>query len=113
MASKNDNLEHRGRFQAQGGGVEESESWAQEKPLSLFRALKLLAKLISKLATKDYEKRRDQFDKAEQFVKNAAESGGLYAKTSKSFGVKGSKDERVDVEVWGGKAFVQEQEEDE
>ncbi len=112
MANKNDNLEHRGRFQAQGGGVEESECWAQEKPLSLSSALRLLAKLIGKLAFKDYEKRRNQFDKAEQFVKNAAESGGLYANTSKSFNVKGSKDERVDIEVWAGKAFVQDQEDD-
>lgn len=108
MANNDNNLEHRGRFQVQGGGVEESECWAQEKPLSLASALKLLAKLIGKLAFRDYEKRRDQFGKAEQFVKNAAESGGLYAKTSKSFKVKGSKDERVDVEVWAGKAFVEE-----
>lgn len=113
MANNNDNLEHRGRFQAQGGGIEESECWAQDKPLSLASALKLLAKLIAKLATKDYERRRDQFDKAEQYIKNAAENGGRYATgRDPSFRVKGSKDERVDIEINAGKAFVQEQEDD-
>lgn len=110
MANNNDNLEHRGRFQAQGGGVEESEKWAQNQPLSLARALKLLANLIAKLTIKQYERRRTQFDKAEQYIRNAAETGGMYAKTSKSFDVEGSADERVDIEIWAGQAFVKEEE---
>ncbi len=110
MANKNNHLAHRGRFQAQGGGVEESEKWAQDEPLSLKRALILLARLIAKLATKDYKRRKNQFDKTEQFVRNAAETGGMYAKTSKSFDVEGSEDERVDFEIWAGRAFVKEEE---
>ncbi len=63
MANKNNHLAHRGRFQAQGGGVEESEKWAQDEPLSLKRALILLARLIAKLATKDYKRRKNQLTK--------------------------------------------------
>ena len=110
MAKKDERLEHRGRFQAQGGGLEESENWAQEKPLSVNIALRLLRQLIAKLKPKDYERRRNEFAKAEQFVIEAGENGGIYAHKGKSFKVKGSKDERVDIEVLGGKAFVPEDE---
>lgn len=108
MAKSNDSLEHRGRFQAQGRGVEESESWAQEKPLSVSKGLGLLGKLIGKLKPKDYERRKKPFKKAQAFVVEAGENGGVFAHLGRSFRVKGSKDERVDIEVLGGKAFVKE-----
>ncbi|MEM9847636.1 MAG: hypothetical protein AAF847_07090 [Bacteroidota bacterium] len=44
--------EHRGRWQAQGGGLKESESWAQEDPLSKEDGLKLLNKLREKISDK-------------------------------------------------------------
>lgn len=109
MSDNKDIIGHRGRFQAQGGEIEESERWAQSKPLSLASALMLLAKLITKLTLRDYERRHEQFDKAKKFIKSAAENGGVCAKTSKSFRVKDSMDERVDIEVWAGKAFIQEE----
>ncbi len=110
MSKKDDNLEHRGRFQAQGGGVEESESWAQGSPLSIFKALGLLRKLMLKLTTKDLKRREKEFKKAESLIKEASGNGGVLAKFSKSFKVKGSKDERVDIEVLSGKAFVKDKE---
>lgn len=97
---------HRGRFQAQGNGLEESESWAQDKPLSISKALFLLRSLAAKLNLNDFTKRKKAFEKAEEFVNNASENGGVFAVKKKTFKVKGSKDERVDIEVLGGKAFV-------
>lgn len=101
---------HRGRFQAQGGGVEESEAWSQQSPLTRTKALSLLQRLIQKLLPKDYAKRKQAFEKAENFVNNASENGGIFAVIKKTFKVKGSKDERVDIEVLGGKAFVKDDE---
>mgnify|MGYP006885816536 CR=1 FL=1 len=89
MAKKDNNFEHRGRFQAQGGGVEESEPWSEEKPLSISKALQLLANLIRKLSPTDYNRRRRAFEKVQEFVKEASENGGVFAKLSKSFRVKG------------------------
>ena len=43
MPSK-DQKPHRGRIQAQGGGLEKSESWSQDKPLSAKQGLSLLAR---------------------------------------------------------------------
>ena len=99
-------MKHRGRFQAQGGGIEESESWAQSSPLSVKKALELLKKLMAKLRKEDFEKRKQQFSKAEAFIKEAGKNGGVIAPMKQSFKVKGSKDERVDIEVLGGKAFA-------
>lgn len=101
---------HRGRFQAQGNGLEESESWAQDKPLSTSNALSLLRGLMAKLNPKDLIRRKTAFEKAEEFVENAGENGGIFAVKKKTFKVKGSKDERVDIEVLGGKAFVKKDE---
>ena len=110
MSSENDSLEHRGRFQAQGGGLEESESWAQDEPLKLSIALSLLEKLKNKLSPKDRKIRKKPFSKAERFVNTAGQNGGVFARLSRTFLVKGSKDKRVDIEVLSGKAFVPEEE---
>jgi hypothetical protein len=100
-------MQHRGRIQAQGGGLEESESWAQTTPLSVTKALELLKKLMSKLRKEDLERRRKPFQKAAAFIEEAGKNGGVSAPVKQTFKVKGSKDERVDIEVLGGKAFVQ------
>jgi hypothetical protein len=54
----------------------------------------------------DYAKREKAFAKAKEFAENSSENGGVFAVMKKTFKVKGSKDERVDIEVLGGKAFV-------
>ncbi|MGH1339236.1 MAG: hypothetical protein ACRBFS_24170 [Aureispira sp.] len=97
---------HRGRIQAQGGGVEESESWAQDEPLKISKARLLFRLLIAKLSPKEQIKRQKAFDKAEQFAEQASKTGGAHAKLNRSFKVFGSKDERVDIEVISGKAFI-------
>ncbi len=101
-------MEHRGRFQAQGGGIEESESWAQSRPLSVKKALELLKRLIDKLHKEDYEKRKTPFLKTRAFIEEAGKNGGVSSPVKRSFKVKGSKDERVDIEVLSGKAFIKE-----
>jgi hypothetical protein len=112
MAKDEEHLEHRGRFQAQGGGVEESESWAQDSPITVRKALRLLGRLINKLSKKDYQRREKSFEKAKQFVEEAGTHGGIFSHVSRSFRLKKSKDERVDIEVLSGRAFVPDREED-
>ncbi|MEM0992399.1 MAG: hypothetical protein AAGI49_05145 [Bacteroidota bacterium] len=48
---------HRGRWQAQGGGLEESESWAQDEPLSKEDGQRLLNQLKEKLSKQDLKDR--------------------------------------------------------
>ncbi|MFK8164468.1 MAG: hypothetical protein AB8H12_18630 [Lewinella sp.] len=86
--------------------MEESEAWAQNKPLSVGKALQLLGKLFAKLKKKDAKRREKEFDKAQRLVEEAGRNGGIFAKMAKTFKVKGSKDERVDIEVLSGRAFV-------
>ncbi|MFK7796448.1 MAG: hypothetical protein AB8E82_03265 [Aureispira sp.] len=97
---------HRGRIQAQGGGIEESESWAQDEPLKIAKALLLFKQLIAKLSPKDQIKRQRAFKRAQQFAEQTSETGGAHARLSRSFKVKGSRDERIDIEIISGKAFV-------
>lgn len=103
---KKETKKHRGRIQAQGGGIEVSESWAQDEPLKISKARLLFRRLIAKLSPKDRARRKKAFEKAEQFAEQASQTGGVYARISRSFKVQGSKDERVDIEVISGKAFV-------
>lgn len=97
--------EHRGRIQAQGGGLEESESWNQDEPLTKKDGLRMLRKLKEKLPPKEVEKRKKAFQSAERFIKNT--KGGLDARKGRSFyDDKKNKHVRVDIEILGGKAFV-------
>ena len=103
---------HRGRFQAQGKDLEESEAWAQDDPLTVKEALTLLEKLktrLKELNRKQYEIRIEAFRKAERYIH---QSGGLSALFKKSFRVFGTKNERVDIEVLGGTAFVPDHDDD-
>ena len=97
--------EHRGRFQAQGEGIEESESWSQDEPLTKSDGLNLLDRLKNKLSAKDLDKRRKAFEKTERFISGA--QGGVDAPKKKSFyDDKQRRDIRVDVEILSGKAFI-------
>ena len=108
MAKSNEENEpqHRGRIQAQGGKLEESESWAQDEPLNLEDGLALLETLKNKLTKKEFEIWQDSFERARNFIIQAAENGGIDAQVSKTFKVKKTRDIRVDIEVIKGTAFV-------
>ena len=71
---------HRGRVQAQGGGLEASESWSQDEPLTAKQGRTLLQQLKAKLSKKERRERKHHQDPGS--------------------------DIRVDVEVLGGTAFV-------
>ena len=46
-------MEHRGRFQAQGKKLDESEPWSQNEPLIIEDGLKKLRSLKNKLKPRD------------------------------------------------------------
>ena len=98
-------MDHRGRFQAQGGGLEESESWDEEMPLRAFHGHHLLDGLRLKIAPKEAIVRQESFLKAHRFIDAAASSGGV-GFCKKSYLVRGSREQRVDIEVQSGLAFV-------
>lgn len=96
--------QHRGRVQAQGGGTEKSESWAQDEPLSKADGLSLLNKLWMKLTKKEKAQREKQYESAQRYVENV--NGGIDAIVKKTFRNRKTKDVRIDIEVLGGTAFL-------
>ena len=96
--------EHRGRIQAQGDGLEASESWHQSEPLSKKQGLSLLKRLRNKLSPGERAARRQQFEDAERFINQV--EGGIDAPTQRSFLNRKTRDVRVDIEVWSGTAFI-------
>ncbi|MCK5718264.1 MAG: hypothetical protein KAH77_12325 [Thiomargarita sp.] len=97
---------HRGRIQAQGGGVEESVSWSRNTPLSKEEGLHKIDTLENILPPNEAKMRAHAFEKARVFVIKAADNGGIDAQVSKSCRVKGTKDIRIDIEIITGKAFI-------
>lgn len=98
--------DHRGRIQAQGGGLEASVSWVQLKPPTAAEGQAMLQALQTQLSPKDLRARATAFQKAGKFIDNAGKAGGVSAPVSKTFLVKGTRDIRVDIEVITGQAFV-------
>src|SRR4051812_30705106 len=98
-------MDHRGRFQAQGGGLEDSEPWNEEKPLPAPRGHELLSSLQAKIPPREAAIRHESFTKAHRFIDSGASSGGV-GPCKKSFVVRGGRDQRVDIEVLSGVAFV-------
>ncbi len=76
---------HRGRIQAQGNKLEASESWSQEKPPSVVEGLNFLESLKAKITKSQFLEREKEFKKAEDFIIQAGENGGIDAKVSKTF----------------------------
>lgn len=95
---------HRGRVQAQGGGLEESESWSQDEPLTKASGLGLLEKLWNKLSKHDQKVRKSQFESARRFIENV--EGGIDAPLGKSFLNRKKRGVRVDIEILAGTAFT-------
>jgi len=97
---------HRGRIQAQGEDLEESESWAADTPPTWQEGIEMINKLEDKISKKEAELRKEAFEKARNFVVKAGENGGVNAVVQKTLVVKDTKEERVDIEVRKGKAFI-------
>jgi len=95
---------HRGRIQAQGNGLEKSEAWSQDEPLSKNDGLGLLEKLKLKLTKQEFKVREKQFESAKKYIENV--EGGLDAVKKKTFRNRKTRNVRVDIEILAGRAFV-------
>lgn len=98
-------MEHRGRIQAQGENLEASEAWSQNEPLTKGVGLEMLDNLKSKIPAMEAKMRVRAFDKAKLFINQ----GPYEVWTSpivRSYKVKGTKKERVDIEIQKGQAFI-------
>ena len=95
---------NRGRVQAQGTHLEESVSWNTDEPVTVKDVQDKLKELKKKLSRKDLKDRKEAFKKAENFLENGNNScNGLDAPISRTFMVKGTKHERVDIEIISGR----------
>jgi hypothetical protein len=104
-------MPHRGRFQAQGGALDESEAWAQLTGLSIVAGRNLLNNLKNKLKPVHLSERLYYFEqwssKIEHLHQNGgydADLGGHYIKTIPHGA--SPDDPRVDLEIRKGKAFI-------
>ncbi|MEL6972046.1 MAG: hypothetical protein AAFZ63_00820 [Bacteroidota bacterium] len=70
---------HRGRIQAQGDGLEKSESWAQDDPLTKEEGLSLLKRLWNSLTKKEKEVREKPYKDATQYIENVDGGTGAVA----------------------------------
>lgn len=95
---------HRGRIQAQGNGLEKSESWSKDEPLTKQDGLGLLNKLWSKLSKKEKKERIKQYEDAKRYIENV--KGGVDATVKKTFRNRKTKDTRIDIEILAGTAFI-------
>jgi hypothetical protein len=99
--------DHRGRWQAQGQGLEESEAWNQPVALSAQDGENLLSRLESKIGPNEAAHRAAGFRKARDFIERARRAGGIHVQVIRSFTVPNDPTgRRVDLEVRAGSAFV-------
>lgn len=98
-------MQHRGRIQAQGENLEASESWSQNEPPTKSWGIKLLDELKKKIPKKEAEIRKKAFDKAAHFIQQGPHQA-VNAPIMRSFAVKGTQKERVDIEIQKGEAFI-------
>ncbi len=98
-------MKNRGRIQAQGENVEASESWGQDEPITKKKGLELLEKLRNKIPKKEAKIRKKAFDKVIRFIEQGPHRV-ITAPITRSFVVKGTKKDRVDIEIQKGEAFT-------
>lgn len=100
------NPTHRGQIQAQGGGTEKSESWAQQEPPTKTEVLQKREFLKKQLTAREERDREEPLERLREFIVMAADQGGIWAPYSKTFLKRGTRDIRVDLEVISGQACV-------
>jgi hypothetical protein len=97
---------HRGRIQAQGGGTEKSQAWAQASPPTLSEIMRLIERLEAQLTPQEKRIRENGFAQLRKAAETAAKAGGFWARQSRSFPRPPTGDIRVDLEVITGIAAV-------
>lgn len=104
-------VEHRGRVQAQGGSIEESEPWDRRDPPTVADGHAKLDAVRSRLSDRERAFRDSAFDQAHRAVDRAGDVGGVPQDSRypwrKSYPEPARADgRRVDLEVHSGIAFV-------
>src|SRR5262245_25836065 len=100
---------HRGRIQAQGGGIEKSKHWEQDTPPTVSEILKMCDELEGMLSESERLARVKGFAEFREYVMRASKSGGIPADPrphKKSFPRRGAGDIRVDLEIQKGLACI-------
>ena len=100
------NKSHRGRFQVQGDGTEESVPWMLVNPITKSHANSNIAKLESKLTPAELAARQQCFEKAYKFVRRAPSYGISAFFKHSCVPFPPIKDIRVDIDVLAGTAFI-------
>ncbi len=109
MASKPAEPKHRGRLQAQGGGTQKGESWAQDSPPTVTEILEKCDSLLGQLTAKERSLREAAFEQLREFILAAGQNGGISADVGvikKSFPKRPLNDIRVDIDVLKGSTCV-------
>ena len=107
-----DQEEHRGRLQVQGKDLRQELSWpwTRSQPPTAQEALAGLTGMKNQLNKSELRLRDEAFEKAENYISRAGNSGGVNAPISLTFQNKNlpnkNKDARVDIEVRKGRAFI-------
>lgn len=96
---------HRGRLQSQGGGLNDSQPWAQQTPLKHKAAIGMSHALEAMASPKENKLRANSHNKSRDFMNCAKVAGGT-GPTSKTYMVKDDPHRRVDIEVRDGEAFI-------
>ncbi|MEZ2585879.1 hypothetical protein AB2B46_11430 [Kluyvera intermedia] len=96
---------HRGRIQAQGAKLEESVAWSSEQAPTGSDGRDMLVILAGKITSREALMRNAAFQEAEDFIHEAVNAGGAYADKRKTFMVRNTLSERVDLEIRRGHAF--------
>lgn len=98
-------MKHRGRIQAQGENLEASEAWSKNQPPTKKEGLTMLNKLRNKIPKYEAKKREQSFYKASKFIEQVSHEV-VNSPVKRSFKVKGTKKERIDIEIQKGEAFI-------
>jgi hypothetical protein len=91
----------------QGGGINDSESWAQALPLAAVTGRAMLLLLEARLPRRERMMRANSVAAAHAYIDRCEVVGGISAQVKRSFNVSGDRaNRRVDIEVISGNAFV-------
>lgn len=107
MAGRNRTVLNRGRFQAQGDGLEKSRPWADADVPTKQEGHTFITELKGQLSPAELAIRKNCFQKAKQWVDEAPQKGYVVVTPIKtSFQpYPPIKDIRVDGELYSGSAF--------
>lgn len=97
---------HRGRFQAQGAGLEKSVRWERDSSITKIEGYEYLDKLQQKLTPAELKARKDCFQRARVFVSRVPSNGIVAPVYHSCTPQPPQRSIRVDIEVRAGVAFI-------